>query len=33
MRGIVIAKCCKVYSCFEKVYQKKVDKTARDRRS
>ena len=23
MRGIVIAKCCKVYSCFEKVYQKK----------
>ena len=30
MKGIVIAKCCKVYGCLEKVYQKITDKTLRD---
>ena len=30
MKGIVIAKYCKVYSCYEKGYRKKTDKTAGD---
>ena len=30
MKGIAIAKCCKVYSCLEKVYQKITEKTSRD---
>ena len=30
MRGIAIAKCCKVYSGLEKVYQKITEKTSRD---
>ena len=30
MKDIVIAKCCKVYSCYEKGYRKKTDKTAGD---
>ena len=26
MKGIVIAKCCKIYSCYEKDYRKKRTK-------